>query len=258
VVGNDTNFSFGSSQQHRIRFSTTGNDTLQIGVTPNASNSAALALVHSSHLGAANRSPTTLHTDPTLYIYSTDIGQANDYIRIYHNQSDAMIEVGNGGIQFSSPSLVAYSIAGNNILNVASDVAYVNIGTGAERFAVNSAYFGDETFVAGYHPVSAVEQVLVNYIPLGLVNGSWLCVGNYAGNNPLEVIPASSTNLPAVRIDQTNNDAFAFIRYEGVSASNLTKNITTKTTGMTLNGFVRVNVNGSDKWMPFYIEEIVP
>jgi hypothetical protein len=43
-----------------------------------------------------------------------------------------------------------------------------------------------------------------------------------------------------------------FIKYDGTSAANTSNNITTFTTGNSIQGFIRVDVEGTDRWMPFY------
>lgn len=43
-----------------------------------------------------------------------------------------------------------------------------------------------------------------------------------------------------------------FIHYDGTSAANANNNITTWTTGATLTGYIRVQVEGTDYWMPYY------
>jgi hypothetical protein len=63
---------------------------------------------------------------------------------------------------------------------------------------------------------------------------------------------ASSTGAIAVlTLDQGDADQ-EFIRFDGTSGSDQTKSITTDTTVGDLTGHIRVNINGTDYWIPFY------
>jgi len=52
-------------------------------------------------------------------------------------------------------------------------------------------------------------------------------------------------------LDQDDTDQ-EFIRFDGTSASDQTKSITTDTSVGSLTGHIRVNINGTDYWIPFY------
>lgn len=185
VVNNDVNFSFGGSQQHRFRFTTTGNDTLQCGLTPSASNACALAVIHASHLGNANRSPATLHSNPNLYVYSSDSTQANDFIRIEHDQDDANIVVGQGELNLR-----------------------------ADRFAFAS------TAIA---PAAKVHAQT-----------------------------GSTDAIAVLRLNQQDIDE-QFVDYVGTSSADGTKSINTDSfSNYSFVGMVRINVNGTDYWTPYY------
>ena len=63
---------------------------------------------------------------------------------------------------------------------------------------------------------------------------------------------ASSTAAVAVlTLDQGDADQ-EFIRFDGTSGSDQTKSITTDTSVGSLTGHIRVNINGTDYWIPFY------
>lgn len=55
----------------------------------------------------------------------------------------------------------------------------------------------------------------------------------------------------ALEIKQDDADE-PFIKFTGTSAASSANNITTWTTGATLTGYVRNNINGTDYWMPYY------
>ena len=69
--------------------------------------------------------------------------------------------------------------------------------------------------------------------------------------NPLHVWSADGSGLSAVRIQQLDTDE-PFIRFEGVSASDQTKSLSTDTSVGALTGHVRVSINGTDFWIPYY------
>ena len=57
--------------------------------------------------------------------------------------------------------------------------------------------------------------------------------------------------IACLSLDQDDEDQ-EFIFFEGTSASDQTKSITTETTVGVLTGYIRVNINDTDYWMPFY------
>ena len=114
LINSDTDLTFGSNSHSRMRWTTTGNNTLQIGVksTDTVDDcSGSLALIHSSHFGQAYRSPGVTHDNPNLYVYSYNT-DANDYIRFEHDGTDANIVTGAGDISLQPASGVVEIIAG--------------------------------------------------------------------------------------------------------------------------------------------------
>ena len=62
---------------------------------------------------------------------------------------------------------------------------------------------------------------------------------------------SSSGAIACLSLDQDDTDQ-EFIRFDGTSASDQSSSITTDTSVGSLTGHVRVNVNGTDYWIPFY------
>ena len=63
---------------------------------------------------------------------------------------------------------------------------------------------------------------------------------------------ASSTGAIAVlTLDQGDGDQ-EFIRFDGTTASDQTASLTTDTSVGSLTGHIRVNINGTDYWIPYY------
>jgi len=102
---------FGAYQWSGIRhvFGSSLPQTLHIGVSRyalggNDDGNHVFALVNYGHIGNANRRPTTLFTDPQFFVYSNDIAQPNDFVRMWHDQTDGNIESGNGDLRLSAPN----------------------------------------------------------------------------------------------------------------------------------------------------------
>lgn len=99
AIVSDVNTVYGNSAECVMRLTSTGNETFQIAPSVAAGRSAAVAIVNQSHVGVATRSPATAHVDPTFYVYSSDATQANDFVRVSHDQTDGVIEAGNGDLR---------------------------------------------------------------------------------------------------------------------------------------------------------------
>jgi len=67
----------------------------------------------------------------------------------------------------------------------------------------------------------------------------------------MHVTQDAGSNKPVIELDQDDDDE-PFIEFDGTSEAGSSKNITTWTTGASLSGYVRVSINGTDYWMPFY------
>lgn len=73
-----------------------------------------------------------------------------------------------------------------------------------------------------------------------------------APGGKLEVNQNSSTGAVAcLELDQDDQDQ-EFIKFDGTTASDQTKSLTTDTSVGSLTGHIRVNVNGTDFWIPYY------
>ena len=94
-------FMFGSGQDVKFQWATTGNDNLQIGTGVNSPfASGYISIMEKGDLSDATRSPSSNSINPVLRIYSSDATQALDYIEFYHNQTDGVIFSGTGTTSF--------------------------------------------------------------------------------------------------------------------------------------------------------------
>jgi hypothetical protein len=106
AIVSDVNTVYGNNAEVVMRVTTTGNKTFQLAPSTAAGRSAAVVVCNQSHVGVANRSPATEHVDPTFYVYSSDGAQANDYVRVSHDQTDGVIESGAGKLRIKGASAV--------------------------------------------------------------------------------------------------------------------------------------------------------
>ncbi len=91
---------WGSGSDFSIRQSTTGsNDSIQflIGVGAQGQ-SGYLNLLERADSNSTNRAPSSTTPDPTLRIYSADATQANDFLELSHDQTNATFNWGNGAL----------------------------------------------------------------------------------------------------------------------------------------------------------------
>jgi len=93
----DRKFSFGTSDDAQFTWEIEGNDNFQLGLgVANASYSGYFNIMRKSNMGNANRSPLATSANPVLRIYSSDVAEPLDYIEMYHDQVNGVINVGNG------------------------------------------------------------------------------------------------------------------------------------------------------------------
>jgi hypothetical protein len=119
---------YGSFQWSGINHAGTAGapQTLHLGVTRynggggNADGNHVLALVSYGHIGNANRRPTTLFNDPQWFVYSADATQANDFVRMCHDQTDGIIEAGSGDLRLVGANV---RVNGNRIPTTTSGTA---------------------------------------------------------------------------------------------------------------------------------------
>ncbi len=162
---------WGSGSDFSIRQSTTGsNDSIQflIGVGAQGQ-SGYLNFFERADSNSTNRTPTSTTPDPTLRIYSADAVQAADYIEFSHNQTDGVIDVGNGVLSITTAS----DITGNLIVDNDADQIVLSVqghstqtnnllvlenSGGTDQFTVNN---GGDTTVSGAFVVAAANSLQV-------------------------------------------------------------------------------------------------
>jgi hypothetical protein len=108
ILNNDTRFSFGSSQNYFIRHvSGSSRAGVAMGLLVNSGGSTgAFVIAQGNQVTAANRVPLIAHADPTLYIYGNGNANANDFVRINHDTTNATLESGRGKLVAKAASRV--------------------------------------------------------------------------------------------------------------------------------------------------------
>ena len=77
-------------------------------------------------------------------------------------------------------------------------------------------------------------------------------VTNSPADASVEINQANSSGaIACLSLDQDDTDQ-EFIKFDGTSSSDQSSSITTDTSVGSLTGHIRVNVNGTDYWIPFY------
>jgi len=135
-----------------------------------------------------------------------------------------------------------YNIAGAN--NV-----FVGYNSGYNATGASNVFIG---YQAGYNETGSNKLYIENSN-----SASPLIYGDFSTNllkinGYLEVNQAStSAAVPVAKLTQADVDD-SFIDYVGTSAADATKSISTWTAGNSIQGFVKIEINGASYWMPYY------
>ena len=76
-------------------------------------------------------------------------------------------------------------------------------------------------------------------------------IGDASPDNPPHITNAASTGTANLKLEQLDDDE-PFIRFQGTTASDQTKSLSTDTSVGALTGHIRVSINGTDFWIPYY------
>lgn len=100
IMASDNGLFFGTtSSPLKIATTATGNDNGQFGTVVNASTgSGHFTFMEQADMANANRSPSSLTTDPTIRVYGADATSSVNYIDISHDGTDAKLNTGTGNL----------------------------------------------------------------------------------------------------------------------------------------------------------------
>jgi len=76
-------------------------------------------------------------------------------------------------------------------------------------------------------------------------------IGEASPDNLLHITNAASTGTANLKLEQLDTDE-PFIRFQGTTASDQTKSLSTAGSVGSLTGHIRVSINGTDFWIPYY------
>ena len=76
-------------------------------------------------------------------------------------------------------------------------------------------------------------------------------VGETSPDCKLHVTSEDGTTVSVLKLEQLDPEE-PFIRFQGTTEAGQTKSLTSDTSVGALAGHVRVSINGTDYWMPFY------
>tara|TARA_R110001583_G_scaffold42931_1_gene136507 strand:+ start:596 stop:1426 length:831 start_codon:yes stop_codon:yes gene_type:complete len=76
-------------------------------------------------------------------------------------------------------------------------------------------------------------------------------IGTGSPDARLHVKSVDGTSASVIKLEQLDTDE-PFIRFQGTTASDQTKSLSTDTSVGSLTGHIRVSINGTDFWVPYY------
>ena len=127
---------FGNSSDARMGFEGAGAiDSFQFGLVVGANGTSGyFSLMERADRGNANRRPLAFSVDPVLRIYSADEAEALDYLELYHDQTDAIIDWGGGGLILSGDGTGQDELT---VPNDSIDDREIDFGTGANQVSAS-------------------------------------------------------------------------------------------------------------------------
>ena len=129
-IGDDTKFAFGDSNDSYIRWSTVGNDFLNIQTYCNTAADSGNIVINSANTAPTSNYPTV--ANPTLRIQATSSTIAH-YIQFYHDQTNGIIDIGTGNLNITpAGGIVAVTGAGSFTTDVKAATFHVGTDAGID------------------------------------------------------------------------------------------------------------------------------
>jgi len=188
-------------------------------------------------------------------------------------------EVLNNTLSIKKDLVVAGNIKGStnaiyasSLINFDSGIVHMNtaqltltndggteiVGTGSTAMNISSE--GDLHLCSGLNNDTGTNDVMYfgtrqggggTYYEMRLQDGKLSIGDNFSASNTLHLKNVTGSALEVMRLDQEDVDE-PFIRFEGTTAADQTKSLTTVTSVGSHEGHVLVSINGADKWIPYY------
>lgn len=175
----------------------------------------------------------TFGTDATRTTLSVDVLSIPD-----GSSSAARLAIGD------SEDIRLYHQGGNNWINAEAGPLYLRTNS-AQPVIIRTNNAEAIRFDGTNQLVTCSKGLTVNTTAAS----SALTVAD--GTSITTLSTSTSAGSAALVVDQNDADE-PFINYAGTSSAGTADNISTFTTGASIQGFVRVSINGTDRWMPFY------
>jgi len=101
AVGDEEAIKLGNNTDAQMQWENgSTNDSLVLGLgVGSAAQSGFFSIMEKGDIGNSSREPAATTANPTLRVYSADQTQSLDFIQMYHNQTDAFLESGNGDLR---------------------------------------------------------------------------------------------------------------------------------------------------------------
>ena len=147
---------------------------------------------------------------------------------------------------------------GGSQLTFTNDSGTEIVGQGEHAMNVSSE--GNLTLCAGLNNDTGLNDIMHfgtrqggggSYYEMRLQDGKLSIGDNFVPLNTLHLKNVTGSALEVMRLDQEDVDE-PFIRFEGTTAADQTKSLTTVTGVGSHEGHVLVSINGADKWIPYY------
>ena len=138
---------FGTGTDAGFQLSTAGNDHLVLGVAVGTSaQSGYFFITEYADRDTSWGQPT--RADPVLRIQGSDATDTSDYIEVHHNQTNAVIDVGNGNLQLSADLVAKNTISADKTTNVGWSIQ-ASANQACDTTCTWSCGFGEDTAVVG-------------------------------------------------------------------------------------------------------------
>ena len=138
---------FGTGTDSALQFSTAGNDHLVLGIAVGTSSqSGYLIVTEYADRDTSWGQPT--RADPVLRIQGADATDTSDYIEVHHNQTNAVIDVGNGNLQLSADLVAKNTISADKTTNIGWSVQTA-ANQACDTTCTWACVMGEDTSVVG-------------------------------------------------------------------------------------------------------------
>lgn len=159
--------------------------------------------------------------------------------------------VDNVGVGTSAP-LSKLEVVGTDIVanaTIATAPGVIRARTLDQELAVGCAYDGGNrhAWFQARHPTINAAYYNIAFQPLGGKVG----IGGKDADDKLHIKVGTTDAVECLKLEQLDVSE-GFANFVSTSDANTTNPITTWTTGAAIAGFVRIEINGTDQWIPFY------